>query len=70
MRLEMLAKEEASGRSGCPSIYVDEDGWMVVQGPEVDPDTRRSLVNLLPGETGVRIAPHVLAEATAAYQAR
>jgi hypothetical protein len=70
VRLEMLAKDEDSGRTGCPSVYIDEDGWAVVQGPEVEGDTMSSLVNLLPGETGVRIAPKVLAAAVAAYQQR
>jgi hypothetical protein len=122
VRLEMLAKDEDSGRTGCPSVYIDESGWAVVQGPEVDTnirssetgvrikakvlvaavaalggrletlpehedagwsvvvdesgwalvtgpeveaDTMASLVNLLPGETGVRIAPRVLAAAVA-----
>jgi hypothetical protein len=69
MGLTMLAKDTNSGRTGCPSVYIDEDGWAVVQGPEVDAATRSSLVNLLPGETGVRISPHVLAAAMAAYQA-
>jgi hypothetical protein len=70
VELKMLAKDESSGRSGCPSVYIDENGWAVVQGPEVEADTMSSLVNLLPGETGVRISPKVLAAALAAYQAR
>lgn len=70
MRLSMLVKDGDSGRDGCPSVYLDEDGWAVVQGPEVDGTTRSSLVNLLPGDTGVRISPQVLAAAVAAHQRR
>lgn len=69
MELRMLAKDESSGRSGCPSVYIDEDGWAVVQGPEVEAATRDALVNLLPGETGVRIRPSVLLAAMAKHQA-
>jgi hypothetical protein len=70
VRLEMLAKDENSGRNGCPSVYLDESGMAVVQGPEVEEATKGSLVNRLPGETGVRISPQVLAAAVAALQAR
>ncbi len=31
VRLEMLAKDENSGRTGCPSVYIDENGWAVIQ---------------------------------------
>ncbi|ANY08063.1 hypothetical protein [Pseudonocardia sp. HH130630-07] len=68
MNLRLLAKDENSGRAGCPSVYIDDDGWAVVQGPEVETRTREALVNLLPGETGVRIAPSVLAAAVARHR--
>lgn len=71
MRLEMLAKDGDSGRSGCPSVYIAEDGSAVVQGDEiVDSATRANLANLLPGETAVRIKPQVLEAAVAAYLKR
>lgn len=70
MALVMLAKDESSGRSGCPSVYIDDTGAAVVQAPEVDPATRADLINLLPGETAVRIRPEVLAAAVAAYRRR
>jgi hypothetical protein len=41
-----------------------------VQADEVDEDTRANLVNLLPGETAVRISPKVLEAAVAAYLQR
>jgi hypothetical protein len=71
MRLEMLAKDLSSGRTGCPSVYIAEDGSAVVQGDEiVDEGTRANLVNLLPGETAVRIKPAVLEAAVRAYLER
>lgn len=48
MKLTMLAKDEGSGKNGCPSCYLDEDGAFVVQGDELDADTAADLVNVLP----------------------
>lgn len=70
MGLTMLAKDNNSGHSGCPSVYLDDDGSAVVQGVLVDADTHDAMVNVLPGEAGVRIAPEVLAAAVAALQRR
>jgi hypothetical protein len=58
--LTLLAKDEDSGRTGCPSVYLDDDGMAVVQAPEVDSATAGQLLNVLPGEVGVRIKPEVL----------
>lgn len=69
-RLKMLAKDNDSGRTGCPSVYLDDDGMAVVQGVLVDPDTHDSMSNVLPGEAGVRINPQVLVAAVAALQRR
>jgi hypothetical protein len=70
MRVTMLAKDEESGRQGCPSVYIAEDGSAVVQGPEVDSGTLGNLSHVLPGETAVHIKPAVLKAAVAAYLAR
>lgn len=70
MRLTMLAKDEKSGRTGCPSVYLDEDGMAVVQGVEVDADTAAVMANVLPGERGVRIRPEVLVAAVGAMRRR
>lgn len=69
-RLEMLAKDNGSGHSGCPSVYLDGDGMAVVQGVLVDTNTHDSMSNVLPGEAGVRINPEVLVAAVAALQRR
>lgn len=70
MKLTMLAKDNDSGRSGCPSVYLAADGSAVVQADMVDADTHANLENLLPGEGGVRIKMDVLVAAVAAYQKR
>lgn len=70
MKLRMLAKDNTSGRTGCPSVYLDEDGMAVVQGLAVDQATHDAMANVLPGEQGVRIRPEVLVAAAAAMQRR
>jgi hypothetical protein len=63
MRLERLAKASDSGNFGCPSVYLAENGDLVVQGDSLDPDTTAHLENLLPGENGVRIKASIVEEA-------
>lgn len=70
MELTMLAKDEDSGRTGCPSVYLGADGSAVVQADMVDSDTHSNLQDLLPGECGVRIKMDVLIAAVAVYQKR
>lgn len=70
MELTMLAKDEDSGRTGCPSVYLGADGSAVAQADMVDVDTHANLQNLLPGEGGVRIRMDILVAAVAAYQQR
>jgi hypothetical protein len=60
MRLEMLYKDQGSGGNGCPAVYLAENGQLVVQGSAVDQDTFSHLVNVLPGEVALQIAPEVL----------
>ncbi|MFB4308352.1 hypothetical protein [Actinomadura sp. GTD37] len=60
MKLVMLYKDQGSGGNGCPSVYLAENGDLVVQGHAVDDDTFAELANVLPGENAVRIAPDVL----------
>jgi hypothetical protein len=60
MRLEMLYKDQGSGGNGCPAVYLAENGQLVVQGSAVDQDTFSNLVNVLPGEVALQIAPEVL----------
>ena len=52
----MLAKDEGSGRNGCPAVYL-KDGMVIVQAPEVGVD---GLANVLPGEVASAIKPQVI----------
>jgi hypothetical protein len=36
MKLKLLAKDTDSGKAGCPSVYLAEDGSLVVQGHLLD----------------------------------
>lgn len=68
MELRMLAKDNKSGDDGCPSVYLDEAGGLVVQGELLDADTFGNLKNVLPGESAVRIDADVVAKAMRHYQ--
>lgn len=63
MQLDLLAKDGESGNFGCPSVYLADNGDLVVQGHVLDADTTENLQNLLPGETGVRIKAEIVLEA-------
>ena len=63
MDLTLLAKDLESGKAGCPSVYVAEDGSLVVQGNLLDAATEANLLNVLPGEGAVSISPQIVREA-------
>ncbi|MGQ0718252.1 MAG: hypothetical protein ACT4NP_13285 [Pseudonocardiales bacterium] len=65
MKLTLLAKDEESGKAGCPSVYLAADGSLVVQGLLPDPDTEGNLLNVLPGEGAVHIDPKIVRAALA-----
>ncbi|MGH3672231.1 MAG: hypothetical protein ACRDSH_16620 [Pseudonocardiaceae bacterium] len=60
MKLTLLAKSAESGKAGCPSVYLAEDGSLVVQGHLLDPDTEGNLLNVLPDEGAVRIEASIV----------
>jgi hypothetical protein len=70
MWLDMLAKDENSNPAGCPSVYLAEDGSLVVQGQLAEPHTHGKLENVLPGEGAVHIPPEVVIAAMSRYQLR
>jgi hypothetical protein len=71
MELTKLCKDDSSGRNGCPTVYLADNGEFVVQAPQVDQDTFSRLENVLPGEEqAVRIRAEVVLGAVARYQAR
>lgn len=65
MKLTLLAKDDSSGKAGCPSVYLAEDGSLVVQGLLLDPATEGNLANVLPGEGAVHIDPTIVRAALA-----
>jgi len=65
MKLTLLAKDIQSGKQGCLSVYLDAEGWLVIQGDLLDPATQSNLLNVLPGEGAVRIRPEIVREALA-----
>jgi hypothetical protein len=65
MKLTLLAKDFDSGKADCPSVYLAEDGSLVVQGLLLDPATEGSLLNVLPGEGVVHIDPKIVRAALA-----
>lgn len=63
MDLTMLAKDHSSGLNGCPSVYLAENGKLVIQGDGLDASTSANLQNVLPGEGAVQIDLDVVIEA-------
>jgi hypothetical protein len=57
--LEFLWKDEGSGGGGCPAIY-KSDGGYVVQGVQLDADTRAQLRQLADDEDAVFVPANVL----------
>jgi hypothetical protein len=60
VKLTLLAKDMSSGKAGCPSVYLAEDGSLVVQGNLLDSATEGELLNVLPGERAVCIDPTIV----------
>lgn len=70
MRLAMLAKDPDSGYGGCPSVYLADDGGLVVQGHLLDTDTLGQVQHLRPGEGAVHIEARIVTEALRLLQDR
>lgn len=67
MKLTMLYKDPGSGGRDCPSVYLADNGDLVIQGQLVDPATADELANVLSGEGAVRISPEIVAKALERY---
>lgn len=70
MELTMLYKDPSSGGGGCPSVYLADNGELVIQGHALDEATRANLANVLPGEDAVRISADVVLGAIDRFRAR
>jgi hypothetical protein len=67
MDLTLIAKDNESGKNGCPAFYDLEEAPQdcVIQGHLLDPATAANLLNVLPGEGAVRIKKQILIDALA-----
>jgi hypothetical protein len=68
MKLTKLYKDQNSGGNGCPTVYLADNGELVVQGHGVDTATFAELENVLPGEQAVRISADVVLGAVERYR--
>jgi hypothetical protein len=68
MKLTKLYKDQNSGGNGCPTVYLADNGELVVQGPGVDTATFAELDTVLPGEQAVRISADVVLGAVERYR--
>ena len=68
MVLRKLAKDEDSGLTGCPTVYLEEQSpdYLVVQADSVGVDVAAAVDNPLPGEAVVRIKRSVVEAAIGA----
>ncbi len=65
MKLTLLAKDVSSGQAGCKSVYLAENGKLVIQADLIDEATKANLVNLLAGEGAVEIDVDIVRAALA-----
>jgi hypothetical protein len=71
MHIKLLAKWNASGSSGCPSVYTTDDPeTLVIQGNVLDGETRGRLVNQLDGEDAVTIPTETILRAADMIRAK
>lgn len=67
MRLELIAKDESSGHTGCHAVYRHPSGKAAIQGDLADAETWAAMENKLPGEGGLLISWDVLINAVTSY---
>lgn len=66
MKLTLLAKDPDSGFEGCKSVYLAENGKLVIQADLINEATKANLLNFLPGEGAVEIDVGIVRAALAA----
>jgi hypothetical protein len=59
MKLTFMWKDNGSGGGGCPALY-EVDGGYVVQGVQLDDETRAQLRQLADSEDAVFVPANVL----------
>lgn len=61
VQLEFIRKWSESGTGNCPALYRADNGNYVVQGWQVDDETRAQLRDLGTNETAVEVPADVIA---------
>lgn len=61
MKIEFIRKWRDSGNVNCPALYKTETGDYVVQGWQLDADTRAQLRDLADNEEAVLVPADVIA---------
>lgn len=61
MKITFVRKWEGSNSNGCPALYKTDDGHYVVQGWQLDDETRAQLRDLAADETAVIVPADVIA---------
>lgn len=67
MELEFMWKDSGSGGGGCPALYRAPGGY-VVQGVQIDDETRAQLRQVAEGEEAVFVPANVLDRLAAQVQ--
>jgi hypothetical protein len=71
MKLTILRGDEKDCSGGtCPTVYLAEDGDLVVQGYVLDDATASNLVHVAPGESAIKISAKVVLSALEAYRSQ
>lgn len=70
MKLTLLYTDPASAGRDCPTVYLADNGQLVVQGDLVGGATVGELANVRDGEGAVMISPEVIIGALERYRAQ
>lgn len=61
MKIEFIRKTDSSGTGNCPAIYQADNGNYVIQGWNIDDNTRAQLRDLADNETAIEVPADVIA---------
>lgn len=70
MKLTLLYTDPNSAGRDCPTVYLAENGQLVIQGDLIDGATAGELVNVRDGEGAVMISPEIIIGAMKRYTAQ
>jgi hypothetical protein len=70
VKLTLLYTDPGSAGRSCPTVYLAENGQLVIQGDLVDDATAGELANVRDGEGAVVISPEIIIGAMQRYTAQ